>query len=469
MKAKVVLIASLLLISFAFTFCTKKDQPPVASFTCDLNSGVEPLTVHFFSTSKGVINTLAWSFGDGGTASTPNTFHTYNSAGTYSASLTATGPGGPSSSTKTITVTPAAPVAGFTCDYTSGTVPLTVNFTSTSTGTITSYSWDFGDGGTSTSQNPSHIYNSNGSFNVALTVTGPGGSKSSNQTISVAPKAGFTYSPANPGNAPVSITFTSTSTGTISSYSWDFGDGGSSTSQNPSHTFSNGGTYSVTLTVTGSGGSNSSSLSVTVGNNPGTDVTFYNKSFTTITITLNSVTKTILSGSSVTYTGVQGSSVTYSAYTYGKTSTGTQIGLEMDWNGTLTLSGGTKTCDLNVSSTYFFLYVTNSSSYNLYNLYVNKGTVAQTHDNIVISNNGVKTALGYFAAYTNTNVYLYNSTGSLYWYWVYSTNFTFPWTVNQYISLTATKSGKSGDLENSNLPTSSVYKKDPNVIDLNSK
>ncbi|MHC1775781.1 MAG: PKD domain-containing protein [Lentimicrobium sp.] len=36
--------------------------------------------------------------------------------------------------------------------------------------TITSWLWDFGDGSTSTQQNPTHTYNSNGSYTVALTV-----------------------------------------------------------------------------------------------------------------------------------------------------------------------------------------------------------------------------------------------------------------------------------------------------------
>jgi PKD repeat protein len=66
--------------------------------------------------------------------------------------------------------------ANFTADPTSGTEPLTVQFTDESTGSITSWSWDFGDGGTSTEQNASHIYYSPGVFTVSLTVTGPGGS-----------------------------------------------------------------------------------------------------------------------------------------------------------------------------------------------------------------------------------------------------------------------------------------------------
>ncbi len=61
--------------------------------------------------------------------------------------------------------------ANFTADVTSGDAPLTVNFTDQSTGPVTSWSWDFGDGNTSTAQNPSHVYNTAGTYTVALTVS----------------------------------------------------------------------------------------------------------------------------------------------------------------------------------------------------------------------------------------------------------------------------------------------------------
>jgi PKD repeat protein len=144
-----------------------------------------------------------------------------------------------------------APVADFTSDHTSGTAPLTVNFTDTSTNTPTSWAWDFGDTGTSTSQNPQHIYSTPGIYTVALTATNGYGSDTNTKidyiTVNVLPVANFVGSPTS-GYAPLSVNFTDLSTG-ATSWDWDFGDGSlHSTVQNPSHTYA-AGTYTVTSSI----------------------------------------------------------------------------------------------------------------------------------------------------------------------------------------------------------------------------
>ncbi|WP_240459839.1 PKD domain-containing protein, partial [Arthrobacter pascens] len=80
---------------------------------------------------------------------------------------------------------PTAPVASFTASPTTGTVPLTVNFTDTSTGNPTSWAWEFGDGGTATAQNPSHVYDTAGTYTARLTATNTAGSDTSTRTITV--------------------------------------------------------------------------------------------------------------------------------------------------------------------------------------------------------------------------------------------------------------------------------------------
>ncbi|MDQ3786568.1 MAG: PQQ-dependent sugar dehydrogenase, partial [Actinomycetota bacterium] len=67
-----------------------------------------------------------------------------------------------------------SPIAKAAADKTSGTAPLTVNFSSAGSsdpdGDPITFSWTFGDGGTSTAANPSHTYAANGSYTATLTV-----------------------------------------------------------------------------------------------------------------------------------------------------------------------------------------------------------------------------------------------------------------------------------------------------------
>ena len=74
--------------------------------------------------------------------------------------------------------------ATFEASVSSGSSPLTVDFTDNSLNTPTSWLWEFGDGTTSTSQNPSHIF-SEGIWTVVLTVTNAKGTSSDVMTIIV--------------------------------------------------------------------------------------------------------------------------------------------------------------------------------------------------------------------------------------------------------------------------------------------
>ncbi|MDX9856686.1 MAG: PKD domain-containing protein [candidate division Zixibacteria bacterium] len=158
---------------------------PVANFSGSPTTGTAPLTVNFTDLSTGSITSWSWTFGDGGTSSAQNPSHQYTSAGTYSVTLTVTGPGGSDGETKTdyITVNPCvAPVANFSGSPTSGTAPLTVNFTDLSTNSPTGWSWTFGDGGTSSAQNPAHTYTAAGTYTVSLTASNTCGSDGETRT-----------------------------------------------------------------------------------------------------------------------------------------------------------------------------------------------------------------------------------------------------------------------------------------------
>jgi endo-1,3-1,4-beta-glycanase ExoK len=63
--------------------------------------------------------------------------------------------------------------------------PLTVQFTDTSLGTPTSWSWDFGDNSTANTQNPSHVYATEGTYNVRLTAGNTHGSTTTYDSLAI--------------------------------------------------------------------------------------------------------------------------------------------------------------------------------------------------------------------------------------------------------------------------------------------
>jgi PKD repeat protein len=159
------------------------EPPPIAAFSANPAAGDASLTVAFSDTSSGTVTSWAWDFGDGSSSTAQHPSHTYTTPGTYTVSLTVTGPAGTSTGTKSnyVSVTLPAPVAAFHASSTMGAAPLTVAFSDTSSGTVTSWRWDFGDGQSSTEQHPSHTYTAPGIYPVSLTVSGPGGSNTVTQ------------------------------------------------------------------------------------------------------------------------------------------------------------------------------------------------------------------------------------------------------------------------------------------------
>lgn len=69
---------------------------------------------------------------------------------------------------------PGRQVVDFTASPTSGSAPLTVQFTNQSAGRVSEWWWFFGDGQASREQSPSHTYTANGIYTVSLLAIGPG-------------------------------------------------------------------------------------------------------------------------------------------------------------------------------------------------------------------------------------------------------------------------------------------------------
>jgi len=152
--------------------------PPVAQFFGSPIVGQTPLSVTFTNLSSGATGYL-WDFGDGNTSTSASPVHVYTTFGSYTVSLTASGPGGVDVESKAgyVTVNAQPPSANFSLTPDEGFVPLGVQFTDLSSGgPTTSWLWNFGDGNTSSAQNPTHTYLSRGNYTVSLTASGPGGS-----------------------------------------------------------------------------------------------------------------------------------------------------------------------------------------------------------------------------------------------------------------------------------------------------
>jgi len=266
-----------------------------ADFIANPTSGSAPLTVQFTDKSTGNPTMWNWDFGDGpipmddvscsggSCGNIANPTHTYREPGTYTVTLTASNQQGCTdtiSKSQFVVVVPACSIkADFIANPTSGSAPLTVQFTDKSTGNPTMWNWDFGDGpipmddvscsGGSCGNiaNPTHTYREPGTYTVTLTASNQQGCTdtiSKSQFVVVVPacsiKADFIANPTS-GSAPLTVQFTDKSTGNPTMWNWDFGDGpipmddvscsGGSCGNiaNPTHTYREPGTYTVTLTA----------------------------------------------------------------------------------------------------------------------------------------------------------------------------------------------------------------------------
>ena len=230
---------------------------------------------------------FAWDFdGDGqfddGTGEV-DTF-TYSTEGTFLVTLRVTDDeGNVVTCSQSVTVGSVPPTCSFTASPSTANVGDTVNFNATASsddGTITNFAFDFGDGTApldpNTDPTVSHVFTTEGSFIVTLTVTdNDGNNVSCTQTVtvgSVPPTCSFTASPtsASVGQTVNFNATASTDDGTITNFGWDFGDGNTldpNTDPTVSHVFTANGTFVVTLTLTDEDGNTTAcTQNVVVGN-----------------------------------------------------------------------------------------------------------------------------------------------------------------------------------------------------------
>jgi PKD repeat protein len=149
---------------------------PIASFEPD-TVGCSPLFVQFRNTSVNG-ETYLWDFGDKTNSSEQNPSHRYFIPGNYIVRLTVTSIAGESYHVGLITVyqNPTAIFNVYPTEVINNTQ--IVRFYNYSYFGV-SFLWDFGDGTTSTDENPWHKYESEGTYNVTLTVTSKEGCRDS--------------------------------------------------------------------------------------------------------------------------------------------------------------------------------------------------------------------------------------------------------------------------------------------------
>lgn len=202
-----------------------------------------------------------WVFSDGSVTTSENPFHEFNPPYNYdqplSATLTATDTlGCVSTVTQDIEVILPA-VVDFDAASDPSCIGDAVQFINYSEGPEgTTYSWNFGDplssDNTSDLEEPTHIFASNGTYEVCLSADNQAGcittTCNTDAVHIVNPEVAFTFT-SNINNCLYGVQFTNTTPGTSIAAEWNFGDAQSGFGMMSFHTYPIG-VYDVTLTIT---------------------------------------------------------------------------------------------------------------------------------------------------------------------------------------------------------------------------
>ena len=250
------------------------NAPPAVTFDFVPSSPLTDQPVQFSAQAidpeGDAVSPLAWTFGDGATATGAAPTHAYAGTGTFTVTVTATdSKGATGSATHQIVVRPdGGPSSSFDFSPTVPDVGQTVNFTASaqaSQGSITARDWDLdGDGQFDDFSGAvaTWAFNSPGEHVVRLRVQQTNGKSAISERrvrVNGLPVADFTWNPPRPV-AGESLELVSTTTdfeGPPTAFSWDldgdgqFGDGSASRIRQP---FAAPGTYDIGLRVTDSDG-----------------------------------------------------------------------------------------------------------------------------------------------------------------------------------------------------------------------
>lgn len=244
---------------------------PTVSFTTNVTSDVNPLTVALNDTSTGSPTYWNTSWGESPIPSwtnqtsfpATNITHLYSTAGTYWINHYASNAYGTSNGTPIQITVYGFANSQFSLFNALGGVPFTTYLYDTSTnttgGTNTWY-WMLGDGNVSTAQNLYYTWNITGTYSVNHSFSNglstSWNNKSNYVTVGtsvIAPVASFNGTPSLGAN-PLTQFFIDVSANTPTSWNWSFGDGSVSDEQNPQHTYTDSGFFTVNFSATNTAG-----------------------------------------------------------------------------------------------------------------------------------------------------------------------------------------------------------------------
>jgi PKD repeat protein len=200
-------------------------------------------------TAQGERDSYNWDFGDATARSAePNPTHTYNRAGTFVVTLTATNNCGTGIYKDTIVML-ALPTAQIAANQTQGCLPMVVEYNAINSLNVNNWYWQFPGGRPRTSNvaNPVVQYDTVGSWPVLLTVSNSVGTYELRDSFSIrvnaSPRPAFNIFKVSDNV----IAIENLTTG-AQSYNWNFGDNTNSNLQNPAtHRYTNPGVYNVSL------------------------------------------------------------------------------------------------------------------------------------------------------------------------------------------------------------------------------
>lgn len=227
---------------------------PSGSFSATNTTGCLPLVVPFTSSISGNVAgavSYTWNFGDGSTDTGANPTHTYNIAGTFNVTVTATNSQGCTSvisQPAMVTVYGPPPIAFSSPATTYCFPPVSVPFLSTGTSGAT-VTWNFGDGTTGSGTSPTHVYTSASNYTVTAIATNAQGC-----TDSVV-KPAYIHVQAHVASINAvtgtcigqAAAFTNSTPVANGIAAWDFGDGGVGYGALVTHNYANPGTYVVRM------------------------------------------------------------------------------------------------------------------------------------------------------------------------------------------------------------------------------